>query len=140
MSFGDMTRDYSQAQHVTAQLRSRGTTNVMERPGGYARLVKSLKSFSLLTTSQDSQSFSAQHRPDENVSLATASSDPAAVSQAPCLYHIPWHETVCPIGLNLLPDHTLYRETHGYGYLRNHCLSPSAGALLPCQLRTWRQW
>ena len=58
----------------------------------------------------------------------------------PSLYHAAWYETICPIGLRLLPDGTVCEFDPGRACRSHGCLSRRAWVALMTQRALWNRW
>jgi glycosyltransferase involved in cell wall biosynthesis len=58
----------------------------------------------------------------------------------PSLYHAAWYETICPIGLRLLPDGTICEFEPGRACRQQGCLSRRAWVALMTQRALWNRW
>lgn len=58
----------------------------------------------------------------------------------PSLYHAAWYETICPIGLRLLPDGSICEFEPGRACREQGCLSRRAWAALMTQRVLWNRW
>jgi glycosyltransferase involved in cell wall biosynthesis len=58
----------------------------------------------------------------------------------PSLYHAAWYETICPIGLRLLPDGSVCEFAPGRACRQQGCLSRRAWVALMTQRALWNRW
>jgi glycosyltransferase involved in cell wall biosynthesis len=58
----------------------------------------------------------------------------------PSLYHAAWYETICPIGLRLLPDGSVCEFEPGRACRQQGCLSRRAWVALMTQRALWERW
>lgn len=58
----------------------------------------------------------------------------------PSLYNAAWYETICPIGLRLLPDGTVCEFDPGRACREQGCLSRRAWVALMTQRALWNRW
>jgi glycosyltransferase involved in cell wall biosynthesis len=58
----------------------------------------------------------------------------------PSLYHAAWYETICPIGLRLLPDGSVCEFEPGRACRQQGCLSRRAWVALMTQRALWNRW
>lgn len=58
----------------------------------------------------------------------------------PSLYHAAWYETICPIGLRLLPDDSICEFEPGRACREQGCLSRRAWVALMTQRALWNRW
>ena len=58
----------------------------------------------------------------------------------PSLYHAAWYETICPIGLRLLPDGSICEFAPGRACREQGCLSRRAWVALMTQRALWNRW
>lgn len=62
------------------------------------------------------------------------------LTEIPSLYHAAWYETICPIGLRLLPDESICEFEPGRACREQGCLSRRAWVALMTQRVLWNRW
>jgi glycosyltransferase involved in cell wall biosynthesis len=62
------------------------------------------------------------------------------LARIPSLYHAAWYETICPIGLRLLPDGSVCEFEAGRACRQHGCLSRRAWVALMTQRALWNRW
>lgn len=86
----------------------------------------------------------AEFRPDVvHVRMFTTQLSPLVLpllEGTPSLYHAAWYETICPIGLRLLPDDSICEHRPGRACREQGCLSRRAWVALMAQRALWERW
>lgn len=62
------------------------------------------------------------------------------LKNVPTLYHATWYETICPLGLKLLPDNTVCNHNAGVACYKYRCLPRRDWVPLMLQMKLWKRW
>ncbi|HUF89255.1 MAG TPA: glycosyltransferase family 4 protein [Gemmatimonadota bacterium] len=60
--------------------------------------------------------------------------------EVPSLYHAAWYESICPVGIRLLPDGAVCEYPPGRACRQQGCLSRRAWVALMTQRLLWERW